>query len=572
MVKKRRVLKVVILLIIPLVILYLGISQYLSWKFNSQPAAYYKNLADVTIKSLKFEGINYSITEGMIRPKDSNHKKISQLASFYQWIKEDPLFYSPDLDLKGFEEAVNFLDQQQNKLLVSIKQTNNVYPASFLKEMVKSAQLTDNFLAEPSDRLASLLIDQYQKTASAYQTEANSLVARLASNLPQPLDVILLNVATNNAILSDDIEKIAKNGSNLEEEINIREKCLRGNLCLRPANSFPKPDANSDENQSVVQDDILTPELVFNLSSQNLTDLQKQKKLRGIYQTKTPCFGLNEEDLSWPSHLFYLRQRQNEEQIPYVDILLATEIFFRKLVPYSEVAGDKELLKQGIKYTIIPTNNSYMCPYSGYLAEVATLDLFLNHQRSILEDRTIDTSLKFGDFFKRARKIEKDFFDSNYPSYQSLEKLAENYGYLYRLMVENPKDPGIKSLYKIKDKLLERYLAVKNKLGQINLLFNDATDLIEGANQRVELSIKDPILTDPAFIYTYKNFYGLYYLPFSASIWRSDESLQYIQERLVTGAVSPTGGWISYHQAIELYTSEKIQSWFTGRRDIFNGR
>lgn len=564
--------KIIILLFI-VVFSVFGFYIYSSWLANTEPFIYDKKLADVSIKTLKVENKKYSIISGKIKPSDANHTKVSHLAQFYLWIKEDPLFYSPDLDLKGLTEAVDSLDRQQNDFLKNIKQTQHLYPTDFLKEMVKTSQLTDQFLKDPSDSLAYLIIDQYRQTTKAYGNEAETLVDFLSNiqsvnTIYTTTNAILINITTNSKIMLDDIKKIAQNTNSLEEEINLREKCLIQNQCQRPSLNFPKPNTSLNaSNQTTNTTDIIEPTWVFNLSNAQIKNLKRQKLLRGIYQTKSPCFGLN-EDFSWPNHLFYLNQVDKvSSDSPRIAIPLSTDIFFRKIRPDSEVAGDKELVEQGIKYAMVDSDNAYMCPYLGYLAEVSTMDLFLQKNKPILIDKNIFAPGSTGDFFNQAKKDEKDFFESSYFLYHKLDRLADDYGFLYKLLTENPQTSWAKSLNPVKEDLLKRHLSIKRRLGQINLVFNRATQLVKGSNLRIEVNPKDPVSVS-AFVYTYRNFYGLYYMPFSPSIWRSNESLQYLEKKLVTGAIGPAGGWINYHQALEIYSPEEIKRWFTSRREI----
>lgn len=567
MVVKRQMVVKLIKPALLLVVCVLGIFIYLSWRSSTQPYFFDKKLADISIKSLKIEDKNYSIDNGKIRPKDPNHTKVSQLVSFYVWTKEDPLLTSPDLDLKGLDEAVNFLDRQQSDLLKNIKQSQHLYPTDFLKELAKVARLTDQFLDKPSDNLAYQLIDQQKQTTKAYEKDAQSL-ADFLSNI-KSADTILFNVATNGQIYLDDIKKIAKNADYLVQQINLKEGCLKQNQCQRPALNFPKPDFSQDRfSQEILStDDLIKPEMVFNLTEKEVRDLKNRLLLRGIYQTKTPCFGLN-EDLAWPYQLFYIREKHNPVELPHLDILLATEIFFRKLVPYSEVAGDKELLNRGIKYTIVHTDNAYMCPYLGYLAEVSTLDNFLQEYQPLLENKNIAAPKDVNDFLTKSIKDEKDFWERQHPSYQKLAHLADDYAYLYRLMVESPDSNWVKKLQSIKEDLLKRNLTIKNKLGNINLVFNRATKLVEGSSIRALVNPdKDPIF-NKEFTYPYRNFYDLYFMSFSPAFWRSNESLQYLDKKIVSGAVGPEGGWLSYHQALEIYSDEEIKSWYTSRLGI----
>src|SRR4051812_23084027 len=81
--------------------------------FNWQLISSLGSLKDVTLKNINIDGKTYSLVNGKVYEEGSElywfiptqREKVSKILAFvgfYEWNKEDPLFYSPDLDVSDF--------------------------------------------------------------------------------------------------------------------------------------------------------------------------------------------------------------------------------------------------------------------------------------------------------------------------------------------------------------------------------------------------------------------------------------------------------------------------------------
>ena len=117
---------------------------------------------DVSIKDLNFDGKDYSIKNGkVIGNTDLNTKlKVLRFVAFYQWDREDPLFYSPDLDTQNLKSVTERMSVEQEKLLSIVKETIHVYPTDFLNAFSDVSSFTKKFLQNPSINDAKILIEK----------------------------------------------------------------------------------------------------------------------------------------------------------------------------------------------------------------------------------------------------------------------------------------------------------------------------------------------------------------------------------------------------------------------------
>lgn len=521
-----------------------------------------RSLKDVTLENISIEGGNYSLRDGKIYENGNqifwffpgNKEKIEKVlnvAGFYMWNKEDPLFDSPDLNVSEFSKSVSLLDTQQKILLSSLKQTNPLYPTEFLKEFVKTAALNREFMKKPSAEKAAELLKSQKKTAELYKKESSSLKSAIRKSELTP---ITFNLQLSNKTVLKDLDKIIKNGDSLEEEITKREKCLSGGRCERPGLHFTEP-GNLPKMNLLPNPPALSADFVY---------YERSKNSHGPYATNTACFGWG-DNFTQPLNYFYIRKVMPEENttgkdrnLSYLNIQLATDIFFRKLLPDSQTAGEKELYELGYKYIYSGTTTPYNCPDRNSFMEIAQIDFLLHEEKPILQEVELPNA--------SYKNFEREFFEQKYPSFEQLSYLSKIYGYLYKEILENPNADWAQKLKPQKDELLERYLGTQRKLGNAPLALNSHIFFIEGLNQRQELEKRYDESYIKDFIYPFRNFYGIMYLPFTSSVWRTEENLDYMDKVQVKGAVDPeTGGYISYTQAKKLYSEEEIRSWFTGK-------
>ncbi len=522
-------------------------------------------LEDVSIPKLTHKNKEYSIKKGKVEPKDKEFSKLLSLASFYQWNKEDPLFSSPDFNPEGFAKSVLALGQQQQNLLKTIKSSQPVYPVEFLSLLALVASDTQDFLNQPSDTKAKNLISNQKKLADAYEKNIQGLIK--FNDTKESLNPVLINIQISREVLIRDFKKIEENAKVLKEEIEKREDCLLGKeVCIRPVKdgkNFSKPE--DKEFKAEKPPEFLEKSLVFNLEGQK----PPVRKITGPLRVTTPCFGWG-DNFSFKTHYFYVAdknkelERQNIPDLPALNIRLATEIYFRPVSKESILGGDEYLTKLNIPYTTQNVTSLYMCTYLGYLTEISEMNSFLATEKPILAN--LDLSLIPEDvktFFGEAKRFENDFFSEQYASYQDLSTLGDYYAYAYRLISESSDANWAGSLEAVKDEFLKRSLNIKRKLGDLDLLFNNQLLYIRTANLRERLKPhEDPGYRKEVF-YILRGAYGLMYLPFSPSIWRSSDNLEYLEKIYVKGAVGWDSGFLSYHQARERYSKEDIEKWFT---------
>ncbi len=522
------------------------------------------NLKNVTIENINIDGKTYAlrnqkIYEGnkqlfwFIPTQRQTVKKVVRLSGFYIWNKEDPLFDSPNLNVADFKNSVDILAREQKLFLKSFNQTIPIYPQEFLAQFAKAASSNYDLLKNPSMQKATTLIIEQKNTARIYKKYVVNLMSQIP-DINQP--TIAVNLELNQKIVRSDLEKISNNADSIMSEINDREKCLHGNnICKRPGLSFNKP-GNAPKLTSIAPSTFLGPDIAFFAVP---TD-----NIKGPYGANTSCLGWG-NNFTKPLSYFYLQKshltgKKDPDDFPYYNIQSATEVIFRKLQPNSVTEGESQLYDEGIKYIYNGTTSPYNCPDRTFFAEVSELDLFMTTKKPLLQD--IDLPDKsYSDY-------EKSFFEEKYPSFQSLSHLSDIYGYIYRKMVENPNASWVKKALPYKEELLERSLSIQRKMGNLPLILNSHSMFIEGETSRQENEQRVNSNYIKEFVYTFRNFYGAMFLPFSPSVWRLNDNPEYSEKSYVTGTVDPNGAYINYSQAQKLYSQEEIFSWYLAKRRL----
>ncbi len=539
--------------------------------YNWQITSSLNSLKDITLKNIDISGKTYSLVNGKVyEGKKELHwfipgerekvSKVVALVGFYEWDKEDPLFDSPDLDTTELKRSVNYLSNQQNLLLKSFSQTIPIYPESFLNEFTKSASINKDFINKPSFERAFSLIKQQQKTAQLYEKDANTL----KSEIPGPNQhIVSVQLQLNPKIVKDDITKISINGKSISEEIKKRENCLMGKtICERPALSFTKPSDNPPKTNTNPPD-ILSSDVSLNSIPRTPFTIasapENSAPPMGPYSAKTSCLGWG-DNFTQPTVYFYMKKAPSStvydvNNVYYFGISWATDVIFRKLSPTSVTEGEKELYAQGFKYVFNGTTSPYNCPDRTFFAEISELDLFLTTKKPVLEGLDLPD--------KSYASYEKAFFEQKYPSYESLSYLSDIYGYIYRQMVGNPNEEWVKKMLPHKEELLERSLDVKRKMGNLPFVLNSHSMFIKGLESRQAIEQKFSLKYIKEFVYTFRNFYGMTFLPFSPSVWRSNDNLEYSEKTYVKGTIGPGLEYITYRQAQKIYSQEEIDSWYT---------
>lgn len=501
-------------------------------------------LSDVNISRIEVDGKAYSIKNGRVEQSVDREAslKVLRLAAFYQWNKEDPLFESPDFDRRfyGFSthklsENLELLGEETRKLQEILNQKRPPYPMSFLHDLARTSISTKQFIKSPSLKGSRELIEKQKNTASSYGEEAGSLLKFISPVTDG--GAVSFNIRLTHKIILEDLGKIIKNTKNLISEIEKREGCLDGTgECIRPMLDFSRPKNITYSNPPAPT--FLDIKLIYVRGIE-------QRSLFGPYRASTPCFGWGEK-FSFPEHYFYVS--------PSGDIRLATDAYYRR-TGINLTLGDL-----GTDHIFIPTNLAYLCPYAGYILEAGQVALFLEKYKPIFT--TLDSAPKATqEFFQEAGMKEKEFFNQKHASYNHLRNLSQYYAYAYRLLTQDPNAAFAQNLLDQKEEFLRRYLEIDRKIGFFNRVLENMAPLTISTRKNYEL-IPTDIQGQAKFVYTYKNYYGLFFLPFTTSIWRSSEQLQYLEKRKIENALGLEAGYINYNEAVKHVSREEIDKWY----------
>ncbi|MBI2021355.1 hypothetical protein HYS93_00535 [Candidatus Daviesbacteria bacterium] len=526
------------------------------------------------IKDLKFDKLTfkekiYRIEDnGNIEPKDENYSQVVNLAAFYQWTKEDPLFYSPDFNTEEFFKTVEYYKKEQTNLLRVIEQITHIYPTDFQDSFANTAKVTEEFLRNPSDELAEKLIKSQIATINSYRSEINSLI-QITSPLKE-VEPVTFNLKTSSKIFLSDYKRIAENANALQVEIDRRVSCLReGKACQRPAFSFVKIDKIYPIPEDKAPERLLDKKTVL-----NYPQLKREIKVRGPYQAYSPCTGLNEQDLSWPNLPYYISDLSTTNiefpDIPAYRFELASNVFFRRVNKTPILPGDDQINKLGLDYIYQSATAIYMCPYQAYFNEITQNDLFLKENKPFLNNFKSLKNLppSFSKIVSQAKSYEETIFSKRYQSFADLENLANLYGYLYRLVAEGRNFKESDQINPLKEELLRRSLIIKRKLGGYNLVLNSVLFHLRTSTYREIIRPNPDLNTVVAYNYFMNTAYSLMYLPFTRSVWRLSDNLQYHDKVLVKGVIGFEGPYFDYYQALERYSKEGISKWFVHEVEI----
>lgn len=521
--------------------------------FKSEKQKLKELLVGVDIDKIEFSGRNYSLKNGVLNNTSNSSVEVLRLAAFYQWNKEDPLFTSPDFNYIGLERSIDDLEKYHKDLLDFVGRTEQLHPLGYLKAMIGVAKTDKSFMDGPNFDIAISLIDKQMETARLYKQEALNLRSKVEQS--PYFSPVSINVTTNKNIVASDLSKIIKNADELEREIGKRRACLLGfGRCIRPAFRFEEPKAVKDAEE--LEPKLLDKQVVF-------FDTPKGAKntIRGPYAVKTPCFSWA-ENFTYPEQYFYVQylpEGRLSIKSPIANIQLATDIFLEKISQQTTSEGRRRLLDEGIPYIYFPSTTPYNCFYAGYLTEVLTVDQFFTSKKPIFPKT---------DFFKDAVVAEEDFFGSQFPSYEKLLQLGQFYAYYYRLSLDR-RSPL--ELVQLKDELLLRKLEIERKLSNNQLLFDYFNIFVRGITiikEQDSESIQD---FTSNILYPFRSYYGLMYFPFTKSVWRLDDDLQYAQKVKFTGVVGVGLHYLDWWSAIEVYPQELLKSWLIPRGTIVKG-
>ncbi|MDD2822455.1 MAG: hypothetical protein PHQ59_00030 [Candidatus Daviesbacteria bacterium] len=511
-------------------------------------------LGNASIQSIKIGEKEYSYINKKVVAKNQQNvsegeeRKVLQLALFYLSVKEDPLFTSPEFEVKDFNNSISILEQEQTQLLTVAKKNTSIFPLTFLKTISDVFDKEKMFLTDTSLENAQNLLKTYTLTASAYKTDITSFTKGLEAKkayLSEP-DVIQLKVATNTEIMLADLKKMMENGSILESEAQKRTNCLNsGQNCSREIFFFKTPEITeiAKDKFSMLPLTILFP-----------IHPDEPESFRKLYIIHSPCWGWG-PDFSSPANPMYV-DHSNAKLIidaegnypKSLSLKLGNQNFYRKVDNTSNNIN-KSLSELGLRRVLQSETAGYLCRNLEYQPMSATIDAFIREYK----DKPI-----LGGLDAKIAKFENNFLNSATPADTDLITLSKIYSSVYKDLSSKNLNP------ELQNESLKRYLMINRQLlgfpKILNKSANEFSRLIQLHESQPDVFKEEG--TFYAYVFPFKSYWNLLYFPFSPSFWRSDAHPEYIK-KIVINSSFPINQktFITYPEAQSIANPEEINRW-----------
>lgn len=515
---------------------------------------------DLIISQIHLQGVSsdFSIKDGKIfrdgveideKENKEQYQRVLRLALFYQWTREKPLLFSPNLEIEKFNNALDNLKigNERSKEMAKINQ--NMFPVDFLKDFSDTSIVYRNFAGNISEENAEKLIDSMQKTAKSYISNAqdvkNIFKIAIEKNYGNR-NIIFLGGATASTfpIMINDLELIIENGNAIEAEIQKISSCLKQSaaFCKRPLLSFAEPAENPNENLS-------TPDFLDKKEFEN-----DSAELHGPYVVHSSCW--KGRDVAQ----FIYASRKCEEYCTEWSYL-ADDVFFVKL---GNKPIEKKLKEKGIMLSPQSPTVPYGCTDLEYKANLQTIDdayNFFDHNSYFAEIKKGNTSLSNIDIevMDRGTALENKFFNVKYPSDTALNELAVYYGFAYGFFSKNENI----SLQE-RENLLNRHILFSEKMSSFDLIMNRSSFHLE--NYENGISDLAELVKKPEYLFAARSNYSIFFLNFSSLAWIKEQKPKYVVDDFKLESVHYPDGSniapiINYQKAREIFGDEKLDSW-----------
>lgn len=508
---------------------------------------------------------NYKIETPNIKNKN--------LAQFYLWTKEDPIFTSPNLDSDSFYKIIVALKKEEKSYLKLINKKDKIFPTDFLLSMVSVSKAHDAFIKDPTPAKAQELIAEYKNTVRFYKNDIsnfNHVINSLDFDTFDKTNIVLFDTTADKDTILNDLTKLRSNADKLEEEINKRQNCFEnGSDCKRPAlesSSFKI----ADNIYSFSNNDILPKDL-----AEPIPGFLEKGIWSGPYAVSTACLGWSDK-LEPVPHLYYLINITEHESyeidrasVEELYVKLATTNYYENISSHDNL--DDNNWNNPLGRRIVLESNAYNCLSSEYRSKLASIDyLYRNYKDkqvfgSLLSKNDLTSQQKT--FFEKGRGLENAFFESEFPSDIAAKNLANYYELLYKNIITWRGDPQLKDkawireLFDKRDEFLNRALEYKTGLSSIDKVFSQARDSFASMRTRFLLGnykVNSQILY---LTYVIRSLYGLSYLPFSPAVYRLNDDLSYFPRTKIDSVVGYDKKYITYQEALNYYPKEVIESW-----------
>ncbi|OGL63213.1 hypothetical protein A3E97_03585 [Candidatus Uhrbacteria bacterium RIFCSPHIGHO2_12_FULL_47_12] len=299
----------------------------------------------------------------------------SNLKSFRELTAADPLFYDPATDVKFLRESVREMQHADDLILYvdSLYRSSGppkyrdvfpegwrLWPDEFLAVLPAIHETTNDFLAAPSPEKASALLDLYIQATKHYKTAIMlhfEAMEKIFATDPAKkyITIAFFGSGTTPEIVRNDFLLIQKNAYALEEEVELRKKCLYRGQCSLPV-------APRQQEAAAVQ-------IPFQpLPSEILGIDPAGTDVIGPYWERTRCFGASEDKL--PLSLpFYLKiDRSAATRHARIVPVLANTKYYIDYTQFKNKAGAPALnLAAGIQIKPHGATYDYTCTDLTYL-------------------------------------------------------------------------------------------------------------------------------------------------------------------------------------------------------------
>lgn len=411
---------------------------------------------------------------------NQRQKAQAGLEGFYEVTLKDPLFYSPFFDTEEFEKAIKGLREEEVELKkvvianleargiypkesISILEERELFPHDFLEDLISINKKTEEFLENPSKKLANDLLSLYSQATDSYLNGISSNIDSLekfSSTINDPYFLFFVDSVSSAQVIRNDYLTIRENGYQLKEEIAERKNCLLGkancqSLIKAKNNSSFIALVESMENER------------FDLEGENLDFIRSvlfYSSRPGIKTVKEPY---KIKSLCWQNpdfeHWVYLIYSQNNDEIK-VFPKVANKIYFWPLQPELKKIMAELNMGEEIPFSFESETATYECLDLAFYPQLLTLD-----------------------FLKE--KIEKGVITK--------EELENNLD--YKLLIEN-------------------------QFGLLAPAINTFSASLEYAKLLTAILKTSP---PPEYLLLTRTGYSIFYFPFAKSIWRIDNELQY---------------------------------------------
>jgi hypothetical protein len=549
--------------IILLIILLLGL---VGLSFFRSVDLFNQNLDISKFQTTKNLNTNFTLETPAIKDKN--------LAKFYLWTMEDPLFTAPGFDTAKFSSILKTVKNENDIYVKKYNFQGNIFPIDFLNDLINVSKIHNDFINNPNADNAARLIASYKTAAKDYREDILDLRQSSEKLVPQNPEVDLnkvylvkVNTTSSMQTFFNDLDKIKLNADALTEEIAKRENCLQKGIdCKRPVNEFNNFKV---ENKSISfnKKDILPKDILWG----SFATMSAVSTWSGPFIVSTQCFGWSDNFGKKPYLFDVIRVKR---QYPFFEKPISFTQFYAQFANdriYKFPEDYERKIFVNLKRNPTIPSNDYMCPSADYRTKLNSIDyLFTNYKNkqifsNLLKLNGISNEAK--DYFILGQKLEKKFFEAEFPSEVDADNLVNAYGLLYKkilLWAQEDNDMNnnwLKQLFKQRFEVLNLYLGYKRGLVSFDELMASSMyylHVFRLQDEVFDLREKTPDI----YVYMSRSSWGLFYFPFSKSFYRYDKQPDYLLKIKVDN-VGKEKRYINYKQAIENYSLDEIKSWYT---------